>query len=123
MTDPAVGGVLLAGSGIICHVGRNSARGTAARRFDQTRCMHGYAIIEAPSVLGLFPGGVERLVQVGADRPELVVPARDQLLHHHLAAPAELGRAAHAVHQLREAERTKHQSADTTPPGEYRDRS
>jgi acetyl-CoA synthetase len=25
--------------------------------------------------------------------------------------------------QLREAERTKHQSADTTPPGEYRDRS
>jgi arginase len=33
----------------------------AAHRLGQTRSMHRYAIIEAPSVLGLFPGGVERL--------------------------------------------------------------
>jgi arginase len=50
----------------INRVGRDSRapREAAARRLGQTPSVHGYAIIEAPSVLGLFPGGVERLPEV-----------------------------------------------------------
>jgi arginase len=74
----------------INRVGQDSPDPTEIRRSpargdrDQTRSMNGYAIIEAPSVLGLFPGGVEHLPEallgagldtsLGARRAARVIP-------------------------------------------------